>query len=105
MFSVLVGVIVTSFGVCLLANLWKLADRIFDYYSRRIAMGSATVGTFRLVGGGGGFGRALLDFNRLDRSALGLVLQADGRGAFPSLGGGKAPCEPNTEVELGMSCC
>lgn len=52
MLAVTVGVIVAGFGVCLSANLWNLADRLFSYYSSRGAMRGATAGTFRLVGGG-----------------------------------------------------
>ncbi|MFG3530496.1 hypothetical protein ACGF8B_27730 [Streptomyces sp. NPDC047917] len=52
MFALMVGVVVAGFGICLAANLWNLADRIFSYYSCRVSMGSATAGTFRLVGGG-----------------------------------------------------
>ncbi|MEU2670100.1 hypothetical protein ABZ622_14740 [Streptomyces sp. NPDC007164] len=52
MLAITVGVIIAGYGVCLSANLWNLADRLFSHNSRYLVMGSATPGTFRLVGGG-----------------------------------------------------
>lgn len=52
MLAVTVGAFVAGFGIFLLANLWNLADRLFDYFSLILPTGSATAGTFRLVGGG-----------------------------------------------------
>lgn len=52
MLAVTVGAIIAGLGICLLANLWNLADRLFDYFSSIVPTGTATAGTFRLVGGG-----------------------------------------------------
>lgn len=53
LFGLMGGAAITGFGVCLAANIKNLADRLFEYYSSTgLTMGTATAGTFRLVGGG-----------------------------------------------------
>lgn len=50
MLAVAAGVVLMTFGACLLTNLWGLADRLFDRLSH-IEKPGTTAGTYRLMGG------------------------------------------------------
>lgn len=50
LFRLAVGLLIISFGVSIVGNFWKLADRMFERAASRVDPGIATPNTFRLVG-------------------------------------------------------
>ncbi|GED85531.1 hypothetical protein ACWCRF_26520 [Streptomyces sp. NPDC002405] len=50
MFSLIIGIALIAFGVCLIADLGGIATRIHAFFTSFMNPGQATTGTIRLVG-------------------------------------------------------
>jgi hypothetical protein len=49
-FGLIFGIILILFGLCLIADVGKVATGLFTFFDDFMDPGRATVGTFRLVG-------------------------------------------------------
>lgn len=50
MFSLIVGILLIVFGVCLIGDFGRTATRLYAFFVNFMNPGRATAGTFRLVG-------------------------------------------------------
>ncbi|ULR52279.1 hypothetical protein [Streptomyces deccanensis] len=50
MFSLIIGILLIIFGVCLVGDFGRIATRLYTFFADFMNPGRATAGTFRLVG-------------------------------------------------------